>query len=90
MWERIKFLFGFAEQVVTLADKHAKANAIADGAVALFDRIVDQLERSVKTLNEVASEARAQAEELNARADQAVQESINNASRAGKIRDLLV
>jgi hypothetical protein len=90
MWNRIKALFGFAEEVVTLASKHADALKVEQSALTLFKVAVDKLEGSVETLREVAAEAEAVAKEHAKVAETAVQQAIANAERAAKIRDFFL
>lgn len=90
MWNRIKTLFGFAENVVTLASKHADALKVEQSALNLFNVAVEKLEASVETLREVAVEAEAIAKEHAERAETAVQQAVANSERAAKIRDFFL
>lgn len=84
-----KRLFGFAEEVVTLASKHAEAEKAAELAISAFTFAADKLDAAAEVLREVATEADALAKEYTARAETAVQQAITNVERATKIRDLL-
>lgn len=89
MWDRIKALFGFAEEVVTLASKHADALADTERAASAFTYAASKFEDAAEVLREVAAEAVELAKEHTQRAEAATQQAIQNVTRAAKIRDLL-
>lgn len=89
MWNRIKRLFGFAEEVVTLASKHAEAVRVSEVAASAFIYAADQFDAAAEVLREVAAEAEQLARESQQRADTAVQQAITNITRATKIRELI-
>lgn len=89
MWNWIKGVFGFAEEVVTLASKHADAERAAELAIGAFTYAADKLEAAAEVLREVAAESETLAKEYSERAETAVQAAITNVSRATKIRELL-
>jgi 2-keto-3-deoxy-L-rhamnonate aldolase RhmA len=84
-----KSLFGFANEVVTLNDRHAKASRIAQSAIATFDGVILDLEHAAHELKDVAAQAIDQASALTARATAAADEAIKHEARAAKIRDLV-
>lgn len=89
MIEWFKRLFGFAEVVLTLEQKHKDALLDADTAIRAFSNAAHLLEFASETLTELAAEAQTIAEEHLARAAKATEEAAANALRATKIRDLI-
>lgn len=89
MIQWFKRLFGFAEVVLTLDEKHRKASDLGETAVALFDRAVQQLEAASGNLKAIADEAWELAEKYGQQANAASAEAAKNAARADKIRALL-
>lgn len=89
MIEWIKRLFGFAEVVLTLEQKHKDALLDAESAIRAFTGAADLLEFAAKALRETAEEASAIAQAHLERAERAVTEADANALRATKIRDLI-
>lgn len=84
-----KRLFGFAEEVVTLAERHLEASKLAAEAVSTFHGIVSDLEAAAGELHSVADEAKSEAEALVKRAEDAVAEAAKHLNAASKIRGLL-
>lgn len=89
MLDWLKRLFGIYEEVVTLAERQAKANRLAEGAIATFTGIVDDLETAALSLKEVAQAAADEAERLLEQAEAATESASKNEDRAAKIRALL-
>lgn len=89
MLDWLKRFFGFAEEIVSLAEHQAKANRLAEGAVATFTGIVSDLEEAADALHWVAEEAQNEADKLIAQALEATHAAAKNLAAAGKIRGLL-
>lgn len=85
----LKRLFGFAEEVVTLAERQRKANELAAGAVSLFEGIVDDLNTAALDLKEIAEAATHEASLLISQANEATAAAEKNLSQAAKIAGLL-
>lgn len=89
MLDWIKRLFGFAEEVVTLASKHADATRAGEMALSAFTYAADKLEDAATALREVSAEAFDLAEKYGQQAHSAITEAEKNILRAAKIRELL-
>lgn len=89
MLQWIKRLFGFADEVVTLAGRQAKAEDKAKGILDQFDYMVTELHDAAAELNAVAAEARTEAEALIAQAGDAEDKAAKNTAAAQKISGLL-
>lgn len=89
MLDWFKRLFGIYEEVVSLAERQAKANAIAEGAISTFTGIVQDLETAALDLKEIAQAAADEAEKLLEQAEAATLSASKNEDRAAKIRSLL-
>lgn len=97
MWAWLRNLFVWDDDPVrvvpigpkTLADRQAEATVLGNQAIALFDRIVEDLDASADTLRSVAEEAQEIARQYEAQSRAAAEEAVQNINRAVKIRDLL-
>lgn len=91
MLDWIKKILGIeaAKLVLSLEERHAKANELQEDAISSFDRIVADLEEAASTLGSVAVEAEAQAAAFLAQHAKALEDAAKAQVRAGKIRELL-
>lgn len=91
MLDWFKRLFGLhgVEAALTLAERHAKANEVAEGAISLFNGIVEDLETAALDLKEIAQAAAMEAATLMRQVEVATNEATKNEERAAKIRSLL-
>lgn len=91
MWDKIKGWLGIHGPaiILSLEERHVKAQELAEDAFGLFDRIVADVDDAVAELNALAQEAADKAADLLAKGEAAATEAAKHAVRAAKIRELL-